>query len=108
VIFLLSIPLSAVTLWCLFYFLFNTIAGDTKRCQAVWVIGAIVDVYVNLWASLLFLQFPHYKRLFLSARMDDLIKNGTGWRKSLALWIVGTLLEPYDKSHQHTTYGIPL
>jgi hypothetical protein len=107
-LFVLSIPASAVLLWMLFYFLFNTLAGDTKRYQAVWFLGAIVDVYVNLWASILFLQFPHYKCLFLSARMDDLIRNGTGWRKSLALWIVGTLLEPFDKSGQHTTYGIPL
>ncbi len=94
-------------LWALFYLLFNTLAGDTARWRLVWLIGALVDVWVNVtWGTILFLQLPNVKRLFLSARMDDLIVHGSGWRQWLALQIVGRLLEPYDKTGQHTTYGL--
>ena len=65
----------------------------------------VIDVYVNLWASVMFLQWPDINRMLLSARLDDLIKHSTGWRKSLATWVVGVFLEPYDKTKQHTTYG---
>jgi hypothetical protein len=41
----------------------------------------------------------------LSTRMDDLIRNGTGWRRWLAIQIVGRLLEPYDLTKEHSTYG---
>ena len=73
---------------------------------ALFLVGAPIDVWVNLtWGTVMFLQPPNYQRLFLSARMDDLIRSGTGWRKALALQIVGRLLEPFDKTGQHNTYG---
>ena len=102
---------SPAILWCFFYMLFNVWAEQTLSKKytppyiAVGFVGILVDVYVNLWASALFMQLPNSSRLLLSARLDDLIVNGTGWRKFLATWIVGTFLEPFDKTGQHTTYG---
>lgn len=99
--------ISPMLLWVFFFFLFNTLAGKTpKWSYPFWIVGALVDIYVNVWASFLFLQAPDISRMFLSARMDDLIKHGDGWRKWLAVLIVGTLLEPFDKTGQHTTHGI--
>jgi hypothetical protein len=95
-------------MWALFYFLYNTIKGDTTRYQAVWIVGVVLDIYVNLtWGTLMFVQMPNIHRGFLSARMDDLIRTGSGWRKRLAVYLVGTFLEPYDLSNpkQHRTYG---
>jgi hypothetical protein len=97
---------SPVLLWAFFFLLFNTLAGKMPWWSyPLWIVGAAVDIYVNVWASFLFLQAPDINRMFLSARLDNLIKNGTGWRRSLALWIVGVFLEPYDKTGQHSTYG---
>ena len=93
-------------LWVLFYFLFNTLAGDTTRFRIVWIFGALVDIWVNVtWGTTLFAQKPHYTRLFLSARMDDLILNDSSWRCNRAIWIVSVFLAPYDKTGQHTTHG---
>jgi hypothetical protein len=103
--------ISPAILWVFFYLLFNTWAGMTQSksysylYMLVGSVGIVIDVYVNLWASVMFLQAPDINRMLLSARLDDLIKNGTGWRKSLATWIVGVFLEPYDLTKQHTTYG---
>lgn len=81
---------------------------------ALFLVGAPIDVWVNLtWGTALFLQRPSLDRGFLSARMDYILKNGsTGWawvvrwRKWLAIQIVGRFLEPFDKTGQHTTYGL--
>ena len=100
---------SPFVMWPLFYFLYNTLRGDVTRWQAVWIVGVLVDLYVNIFVgTLIFLQLPNINRGFLSARMDDLIRNGSGWRKALAIQIVGRLLEPYDLSvpKQHKTYGM--
>lgn len=40
-LFLLSILASAVILWLLFYFLFNTLAGDTGKYRPVWILGVL-------------------------------------------------------------------
>jgi hypothetical protein len=101
--------LSPLILWVLFYYLFNVLGGNDKRQIPVWIVGVLVDIYVNVtWGTLMFLQPPHYKRLFLSARMDDHIVNGSGWRFKLSLWIVAKLLAPYDKTGQHSTHGYTL
>ena len=95
-------------MWVLFWFLYGVNKGNPLRYQPIWLVGAILDLYINLtWGTILFLQLPNPHRGFLSARMDDHIRNGSGWRKSLALVIVGKLLEPYDKAtpSQHSTYG---
>jgi hypothetical protein len=95
-------------MWSLFYFLYNTLKGDTTRYQLVWIVGVVVDLYMNLtWGTLVFMQLPNVNRGFLSARMDDLILSGSGWRQKLAVHLVGVYLEPYDLSSpkQHRTYG---
>lgn len=70
-------------------------------------VSIVLDIYVNIfWGTFIFWQWPNYKRLTLSARMDDLIKNHTGWRKQRALVIVGELLEDFDETGQHSTYGL--
>lgn len=105
--------ISPVLLWPLFYYLFN-IAADTTDRKAppspiylvALVVGYIIDFWVNLtWGTVLFVEWPYYTRLTLSARMDNLIVNGSGWRQRLAIQIVGRLLEPFDKTGQHTTHG---
>lgn len=101
--------LAPFIMWPIFYFLYYHLSGDTTRYQFWWVIGVVLDLYINLtWGTVLFLQLPNINRGFLSARMDDLIRLGSGWRQALAVQIVGRLLEPYDRSEpkQHKTYGL--
>jgi hypothetical protein len=100
-------------LWAFFFVLFNTLAGKMSAWSyPLWIVGAVVDIYVNVWASFLFLQAPDINRMFLSARMDEILKHGsTGpqwlqrWRLFLSIQIVGRFLEPFDKTGQHCTYG---
>ena len=105
---------SPLLLWVFFYLLFNRMPTYTSASSGPWywwataVPGALIDLYVNFtWGTVLFVQPPDINRGFLSARMDDLIVNGSGWRQRLAIQIVGRLLEPYDLSvpKQHTTHG---
>jgi hypothetical protein len=106
--FLLITCASLPVLWFLFLFLYGYLKGDTTRWQPVWVIGVLIDVYVNvIWGTIFFLQLPNPRRLLLSSRMDDLIVTDRGWRQWLAVQIVGRFLEPFDKSNpkQHNTYG---
>lgn len=105
--------LSPVALWPFFLALFNIWPEFTmqKSGPVFWwialIFGGLIDLYVNLiWGTVLFLQWPDYRRLLLSARMDDLILNGAGWRQRLAVLIVGHLLEPFDRTGQHSTYGM--
>ena len=105
--FLIFLLISPILLWVFFYLLFNICEGVVSPITVpFWVIGALIDVFVNLtWGTVIFMQLPNIKRLFLSARMDDLIVNGSGYRKLLSIVIVGTLLEPYDLTGQHHTHG---
>ena len=113
--FLLFHLTSPLILWVLFYLLYNRMPKYTQVSSGPWywwivgVFGVFYDLYVNFtWGTLIFLQLPNINRGFLSARMDDLIRLGTGWRQQLAVKIVGSLLEPYDLStpRQHNTYGL--
>lgn len=66
-----------------------------------------IDILFNvIVGTVLFLQPPALSRLTLSARMDDLIRTGSGWRKTFAIWFVKHLLQPFDTTGQHTTYGL--
>lgn len=48
------------------------------------VVGLVADVLFNLIASVIFLQWmPTWT---LSARIQQLVNAGSGWRKTLALW----------------------
>ena len=97
-------------MWGLFYFLYNTLSGDTTKFRAVWIIGVIYDLYVNImWGTFICgFQVPNINRLFFSARLDHNILKLTGYRQWISLKIVGYLLEPFDRSvpKQHNTYGI--
>lgn len=112
-IFLFITLASLALIWPCFWLLFSPWAAVTAKEAPyhplyciVGVVGVFVDVWVNIFIGTpLFWQWPHYKRLLLSARMDDLILYGSGWRKRLAILIVGVLLEPFDKTGQHTTHG---
>lgn len=106
---------SAYALWVLYLAVMNLLrvhnAGQLSKlnyylAMPLLAIALTVDVFFNVvFGTIGFLQLPHYKRLTLSARMDDLILNGAGWRKRNAIWFVKTLLEPFDTSGQHTTHG---
>lgn len=106
---------SGYVLWVLYLAVMNLLRvhNDGKLgplayylAMPLLAVAISIDVLFNIvFGSIGFLQLPHYKRLTLSARMDDLIRNGSGWRKRNAIWFVKTLLEPFDTSGQHTTYG---
>ena len=65
-------------------------------------VGAVLDVLLNVTVgTVLFLELPHYKRLFLTARMQRLIREDMGWRGDLAAWICGRLLDAFDPSGAH-------
>ena len=106
---------SAYVLWVLYLAVMNLLrvqqAGKLSKTiyYLSWpllAIALIVDVAFNvIVGSVIFLQPPDFKRLTLSARMDDLIRNGSGWRKRNAIIFVAYLLEPFDTSGMHTTYG---
>lgn len=107
---------SPLMLWPCFWMLFSYWPEMTEGHRAksppyyvVGVLGVGFDLWVNAtWGTLLFLQLPNVNRLLLSARMDDLIVNGSGFRQRLSVQIVGRLLEPFDKTtpKQHTTHGL--
>lgn len=68
----------------------------------ILAIGWPLDVIFNItWGSLLFLEFPNYKRLSLSARMAYLAENDTGWRGKLSLWFLVNTLDNIDPSGKH-------
>lgn len=118
-LFALALPVlfaySAYVLWVLYLAVMNLLRvqqeGKLSKLQyglamPLLAVALFVDVAFNLvFGTIGFLQLPHYKRLTLSARMDDLIRNGSGWRKRNALWFVKHLLQPFDTTGQHTTYG---
>jgi hypothetical protein len=74
-----------------------------KLGYSIAIPGYILDILVNIFiGSILFLEFPHYKRLTLSARMDYLyVPGSTSWRSRLADWFARNLLNTYDPSGEH-------
>lgn len=65
-------------------------------------VGAILDILLNVTVgTILFLELPHYKRLFLTARMARLIREDYGWRGDVAAWICSRLLDSFDPSGKH-------
>ena len=108
---------SPAILWCFFYVLFNVWADQTKAKSYSFIymivgsVGIVIDVYVNLWASVIFWDPPEIERMLLSARMDVILKEAKTktrlqrYRLWLATQIVGRFLQPFDLTGQHTTYG---
>ena len=65
-------------------------------------IFGVVDVIFNVvYGSIVFLQFPHYKRLTLTARMRYILleRGEYDWRFRLADVICRRLVEPWDWNH---------
>ena len=71
-------------------------------------IGAFIvcDVAYNVtYGTVLFMDFPHYKRLTLTARMKDYIHSDSKskitqkYRKPLATFICKYMVEPWDVGH---------
>ena len=89
---------SGYVLWVLYLAVMNLLrvqqAGKLSKTiyYLSWpllAIALIVDVAFNvIVGSVIFLQPPDFKRLTLSARMDDLIRNGSGRRKRNAIIFV--------------------
>lgn len=96
-------------LWVLFLAVMNLAeakAAGTLKGFALWMgypvlwIGLVVDLVVQIGpASLLWLELP--RELTVSTRIDRLVKSGSGWRRTLALWFRATLLTPFDRSGGH-------
>jgi len=106
-------PLLAVwSLWIFYLAIMNlkkakeagTMTPVAKFCgYSIVIPGYILDILVNIFiGSILFLEFPNYKRLTLSARMDYLYVPGSiSWRSRLADWLARNLLNTYDPSGEH-------
>ncbi len=65
-------------------------------------VGVVFDVVLNITVgTVLFLELPSYKRLFLTARMSRLIREDSDWRGKIAEWICSNLLDNFDPSGKH-------
>jgi hypothetical protein len=63
-------------------------------------IGLLLDVLVN-WIpmTIIFMELP--LEFLTTARLSRHIKDGSGWRKDVALWFCHNLLSPFDSSKDH-------
>jgi hypothetical protein len=61
----------------------------------VLIIGVLLDAMLNIFLLSLILFERPYEWL-ITKRLARHIKNGTGWRFKLALWICQHLLNPFD------------
>lgn len=66
--------------------------------------GLLLDVLYNVtWGSLMFLQWPHWSRLTLTARLKYLQRGGGRWKwqGDLADFVCTKMLDPYDPRGKH-------
>lgn len=62
--------------------------------------GLLADCFVNTFVmTVLLLELPH--EWLVTARLSRHIHDGQGWRKSVALWFGGNLLDTFDPSGKH-------
>ncbi len=92
--------LYAYVLWVLFlavmslYAAWRTLPTFTKALSLpAVVIAVIMDVGLNIVATIPFLDLPH--ELTFSQRMGRYIRNPS-WRTPIAKWICGNLLDPFQ------------
>lgn len=67
-------------------------------------IGLVLDVLVNLVpVTILLLEVPRIfdGELLTTTRLSRHIKEGDGWRRSVALWCCKNLLSTFDSDHNH-------
>lgn len=65
-------------------------------------IGLVVDVLFNLvYGTIMFMQWPSYKRLTLTARLKHIIdfQPKDSRRFKLAIFLCKYLIEPWDAGH---------
>ena len=66
----------------------------------VLIPGLVLDFIVQVTIAIpLFLGLP--RELTVSARVNRLVKSGTGWPRRCALWFRTHLLAPFDKTGGH-------
>lgn len=94
---ILFFTLIEVVWTCFGFYLSARAAWQAKRLTRTAIVLSIIpllvgiatDVLLNLVASLAFLEWmPTWT---LSQRVQALVDTGTGWRKTLALWVAGLL-----------------
>lgn len=95
----------------IFYLLFLVYAAAAPKWSTlpIWpkllllpigVVFYVLDVCFNvIIGSLLFLQLPTMKTSTLTKRMAANKSVAYGWRKTLATWICGNLLDPFAQGH---------
>lgn len=80
----------------------NALKGNKLEYGIAWLFVlcfAIADGVYNLTiGTLIFRQWP--KEFYFTSRLKR-NKQGSGWRKSLAIWICEELLDKYDPSGEH-------
>lgn len=65
----------------------------------VLLVGWLLDVVINVAvASFVFAELP--REVTLSQRLSRLVRT-EGWRKTLAVWLAKTLLNPFDHTGSH-------
>lgn len=65
----------------------------------ILIIGALLDVAVNVTVlSVLMLEAP--REWLVTKRLARHIKQGQGWRKSIAQWVCQNLLDTFDPDHR--------
>ena len=63
-------------------------------------VGLVMDALVNWFVfSLIVLDFP--KELLTTSHLNSIIARGSGWRRSIALWICKNLLDSFDPHAPH-------
>ena len=106
---MINIFIASVILWSGFIVFANTreyIKGDyIPPIQAVahliGIVFGIFDVVFNVtYGSIVFMQWPHWKRLTLTARLKYILHyQKMGWRWKLADKVCRRLIEPWDPNH---------
>lgn len=68
------------------------------------IFGLLLDVAVNLLPMtfiLLELPRPFDREWLTTARLSRHIRDGDGWRRTVALWFCRTLLSTFDSTQRH-------
>lgn len=66
---------------------------------AILIIGYGLDIVFNVTAgTVMFLEFPHYRRLTFTARCSSHL-DSAGWRADLARYFCDGWLNPFEEGH---------
>lgn len=105
----MNIFIASIVLWLFFIVTTSVqkfrVKGNHPIIQAIAnfisFFFVIFDVIFNVtYGSIAFLQWPHYKRLTLTARLKYILTEPVhGWRWALALFVCTKMIEPWDYNH---------